>query len=493
MDNSTLKLTPGDTGTNGKVMERYSAQHLRDKRFQPTVPFWLEFTLEGVTERWRCIAVLRHFPGKRLVLQLQHEDSIVLCKLFFEGRDYHRELRGCSYLETAGITTPAVQRHGVLARGGSLIQYQFIAGQNLEQINIEQALTPDSTILQSAVVALAEMHRHGLRQTDIHLGNFLYHQDAIYVVDTAAIRRSRAPLNERSAITSFADLVGQFKPGQLDDLQPLIAAYQAHSPHISLAPEALASAVLKKRASRWRHYRRKLTRVCTEFNCQQTFKRFSVWRRELESPPLLRVLHDLDRSLEQGSYLKQGNTATVARAKIDGQARVIKRYNIKSRRHLLSRCWRPTRGWRSWHNAHYLLFNGLQTPQPVALVEERWGPLRGRAFFLCDYVAGDSLKSVLQTADPEQRQKLVNDFASIVNRYYHAGISHGDMKADNFIVTPTHITIIDLDPMQYHHGKSALQTALRKDIRRFLENFSGVQGEAIAKELLGRLPQVLRP
>jgi tRNA A-37 threonylcarbamoyl transferase component Bud32 len=485
---------PTGAATGGELMGLYSAQQLRAKRFRPELPFWLEFAPMGSpTERWQCIAVLRHFPGKRLVLQLQRDGSTVLFKLFFEGRDYHRELRGYGYLEAAAITTPEIQRHGILAEGGSFIVYQFIAGQSLEQHNAANPLTPESSILLSTVDTLAVMHRHGLRQTDIHLGNFLSYRDAIYVVDTAAIRRSKAPLKERSAVANFADLVGQFKPGQMDMLEPLIASYNQGKSGITLDPGAVRVAVANKRASRWRHYRGKLTRTCSEFNCQRSQRRFGVWRRDLESPALQRVLHDLDRTIEQGSYLKQGNTATVARAQIDGQARVIKRYNIKGWRHFLSRCWRPTRGWRSWHNAHYLLFNGLTTPQPIALVEERLGPLRGRAFYLCDYVAGDSLKSALQAAAPGQRQQLVDEFAAIVDHYYRAGISHGDMKADNFIVTPAGITVIDLDPMQYHRDKTTLESALKRDMRRFLQNFTGPQGQAITQQLLGQIPEALRP
>ncbi len=482
-----------EPGVYNNTMENYSAHQLRDKQLQPSTPFWLEFTLDGTAERWQCANILRHFPGKRLVLQLRRDDSQMLCKLFFEDRDYQRELRGHSYLKAAGITTPAIQRYGALADGGNIIDYQFIEGQSLEQHNRQQALTPESAILQSAVATLADMHRHGLRQTDLHLGNFLYYQGVVYVVDTAAISRSRAPLPEKQAIANFADLPGQFAPGQLDDLQPLIAIYQQHNPGTVLQADALAAAIAKKLDSRWRHYRGKLTRNCTEFNCRQDLYRFSVWRRDQESPALDQVLLEPDQSMDGGTYLKQGNTATVARAEINGQTRVIKRYNIKNWRHQLSRCWRPTRGWRSWHNAHYLLFNGLQTPQPIALIEERFGPLRGRAFFICDYVAGTDLKTVLQTADPEQRQQLTEEFAGIVRRYYQAGISHGDMKADNFIVTPEGITIIDLDPMQHHRRKPALEAALKKDIRRFLDNYNGEQGKAIAAELHGQLPEALQP
>ena len=87
----------------------------------------------------------------------------------------------------------------------------------------------------------------------------------------------------------------------------------------------------------------------------------------------------------------------------------------------------------------------------------------------------------------------MRDVAGIVRAYFQAGISHGDMKADNFIVTAAGVTIIDLDPMQHHHRQAGLVKALRRDVGRFLNNFSGAQGDDIARQLLAQLPETLRP
>lgn len=474
-------------------MQHYHPTQLRDPTLIPVTPFSLDLPLGDKQQSWQCLAVLRLFPGKRLVLQLQRGPQQVLCKLFFQGSDYQRELRGYQYLADAHITTPALlQNYKMHDSPGEVIHYTFIPGTNLADLNRQQPLTVQSAAFRATVATVADMHLRGLRQIDIHLGNFVYYDEKIYVVDTAAIRKRYQPLVKRLAVDNLGDLLAQFEPGQIDDLPSICALYRQHFPTAGWQDHELPAAIEKNRQRRWRHYRKKLTRKCSEFNCTHDFSRVAVWRRSSEGDALLNTLQQPDAALAKGTYLKQGNTATVARIDIDGQPVIVKRYNIKHWRHRLSRCWRPTRAWHSWQNAHYLLFNGLPTPQPIALIEERFGPLRGRAFFLCAYQSGEDLKTALETADRPRRSELLRDFAGIVCGYYGAGISHGDMKADNFIVCATGVTIIDLDPMQHHRQHDSLVLALRKDIRRFLENFSGAQGAEIADELLAQLPEALQ-
>jgi hypothetical protein len=47
--------------------------------------------------------------------------------------------------------------------------------------------------------------------------------------------------------------------------------------------------------------------------------------------------------------------------------------------------------------------------------------------------------------------------------------------------------------MQYHRDKTTLESALKRDMRRFLQNFTGPQGQAITQQLLGQIPEALRP
>ena len=159
---------------------------------------------------------------------------------------------------------------------------------------------------------------------------------------------------------------------------------------------------------------------------------------------------------------------------------MIKRYNIKDWRHAISRSLRPTRGWASWHNGNYLRFNEINTPLPVALVEERFGFIRKRAWLVTEYSDGKDLLTAVRSTvsspiDPSHLPALT---AKLVDQLIGANISHGDMKATNFIVTSNGIQLIDLDAMQIHSSSAKAVVAIKSDIDRLLRNWD----EASIKE-----------
>ena len=64
------------------------------------------------------------------------------------------------------------------------------------------------------------------------------------------------------------------------------------------------------------------------------------------------LINSLDFEIDKGIKLKEGNTNTVALVKTDAGQFVIKRYNIKTISHRISRLFRRTRASRSWENGH---------------------------------------------------------------------------------------------------------------------------------------------
>lgn len=475
-------------------MKRFQAGNFKDKAFNPAPPFLLDLSPEAEEDPWQCIEVLRRLPGKRWVLALQRGNETALCKLLFRGKDYHREIRGHRLLLAADLATPALlSEYRYPHTDGHGILYQYIDAPTLEQINSVTTLSSDSPALLHTIATTAAMHKSGLRQVDIHPGNFLYREGSITIVDTAAVIEHQPPLKGRHALENLADLLAQFKPGQIKLTETIWTCYREVHPEPGWRPEQLDRAITKMRRLRWRHYQRKLKRSCSEFAVTKNASRFTVLTRQADSTALEEVLKQPDRTMANGEYLKQGNTATVVRNTLDDLPIVIKRYNIKNWRHRFNRSLRPTRAWHSWRNAHYLLFSGLPTPTPIALQEERCGPFRGRAYFITEFNPGIDLKTALDQGDRGERKGLLKQFADIIIAYRAAGISHGDMKADNFIVTTSGVTIIDLDPMRYHRNTNALDRALARDIKRFLANFSGEDSDDIARLLLPLLPQQLRP
>jgi tRNA A-37 threonylcarbamoyl transferase component Bud32 len=191
------------------------------------------------------------------------------------------------------------------------------------------------------------------------------------------------------------------------------------------------------------------------------------------SPSLQHLLSDPDACIKTGTILKDGNTATVAKVTIGSQTIVVKRYNIKNRRHALRRCLRPSRAVVSWKNAHRLLFLGIRTPRPIAVIEERWGIFRRRAYFIMAYLPGETIDKIVRAKIDDSRAigNCLDHLATLINQLASAQISHGDFKATNFLISSNQLHLLDLDGMTAHRINGAFKRAFRKDLVRLRLNW----------------------
>jgi tRNA A-37 threonylcarbamoyl transferase component Bud32 len=175
--------------------------------------------------------------------------------------------------------------------------------------------------------------------------------------------------------------------------------------------------------------------------------------------------------MARGRVLKHDAVTTVVEVG-DGERRwVVKRYNTKNRWHAVRRALRTSRAVNCWHAADRLRQAGIDTPRPVAVLEERLlGILRGRSWFIHEYVDGETLDQALLHTGGD-RSALVSQATDIVMRLRRAGIVHGDLKATNFLVSGEHIYLLDLDATRRLRGRR-LEAGLHRDQQRFMRNWS---------------------
>jgi tRNA A-37 threonylcarbamoyl transferase component Bud32 len=175
----------------------------------------------------------------------------------------------------------------------------------------------------------------------------------------------------------------------------------------------------------------------------------------------------------------------VARVALGEAEAVIKRYNLKSVGHALSRLWRPSRAWHSWREAHRLQLFGIATPLPLALIEERLGPLRRRAWLVTDHCPGESLDKHLSA----EREPPAAEAAAIVSLFatlHRLRISHGDLKATNLLWHAGEIWLIDLDACTQHRSETAYRQAWGRDRARLLRNWP--EASVLGRWLPANLP-----
>ena len=269
-----------------------------------------------------------------------------------------------------------------------------------------------------------------------------------------------------------------------------IDAYIANSGWIDSAPlrNDLHRAVRRAWRARLRDYLRKANRICSLTFFERTFTCLVAHRRGWEGEQLRYFLRNPNHVIAQGQLLKAGNTATVVKAEINGRPVVIKRYNIKNWRHAISRCLRPTRAHHSWLCAHMLEMMGTPSLKPVALLEQRCGPLRSTAYFVCEWIDAPDLLSLGE--DYRLNDAKVEALRSLLLQLKKSCISHGDFKANNLLVDGDRMILIDLDAMRRHTSARGFARAFRKDLQRLLRNWP--EGSAMHTQVAAIIRDILK-
>lgn len=188
--------------------------------------------------------------------------------------------------------------------------------------------------------------------------------------------------------------------------------------------------------------------------------------------------------VDQSMLLKDGDRSTVAKIIAGESALVLKRYNPKGGAHTAVHAIMRSRARWCWSNGRRLLAAGLLTPQPLAMLEERRaGILRLRSYLLTEYVDGESLRALIDSAaTPLDRVRdLARQFATIWQKLGQLRLGHGDMKATNFIVDrDERLWLIDLDGMRQYRSRAMLRRERRSDLARFMRNWQDLPEVAAA-------------
>lgn len=422
---------------------------------------------------------VRFVPARRLVCQASWQGQAVFAKLFFGQRAQSYALRdqqGARALQAVGIPTPNVLALTRVARlHVYVLIFEAIAPSQHAEVVYAQASAADRRQLMSRLVeVVARQHQAGLLQTDMYLKNFLVQASNIYSIDGDGIR-TVASLSRQAALKNLSVLLSKVDVLELAQHLPEWLNIYAKARDWS-EPPALSTVKSLIQYARWhatmRYADHKVFRQCTDVFVKRDAGQYLAIAQLFSTTIPDLSAKTLDGWMQDAVLLKDGNTSTVSLAKIAAQAIVIKRYNIKNIGHNFSRMWRPSRAAVSWANAHRLRLLGLPTPQPIALLETRCMGLRGKAYFLSEYVEAPDLAEAFKAiTDSIQRAALVKAVVQLCYRLHLLRISHGDFKATNIKVLSGQPMLIDLDSMQQHRYEFFAQRAHVRDLQRLMQNW----------------------
>lgn len=184
-------------------------------------------------------------------------------------------------------------------------------------------------------------------------------------------------------------------------------------------------------------------------------------------------------------WLQNSSRASLIKHEVDGRLVVIKHYKLKNLDKRIRRAVTPSRAYRSWKGAQRLAAIGLATPRPWAMIENRFGPLRGRAWLINDYCPGQSIVDAYLEASASARKAIEREIVKMFCLLRQHKISHRDTKGANFLWHDGRLWILDLDSIRYHRTALGAEQGSRRDRRRFLKNWEQVP------EIQQRLAEVI--
>lgn len=461
------------------TMEVLDAQDLIRAGREIITPFCLWADKPGGAVKLEIVRILRLLPGKRVVALARDGTDSILVKIYLgrgSGRYAGRETRGVRAIDRSGVPTVCLLWQAELPGQGCLLAFAYL--RDAISLNDEwDGATSDEArlgLLSEVMRIMSRMHACGVVQQDIHPANFLLSGGEIVTIDGGGIsRHADVPLNEDDSLRNLACFFAQFLPRYDHLVSQVLPEYLAARGWEEDPGRlgALNRAIERERELRKRNYLDKIFRDCTRFVSESSMDRFFVCERACYSGQMQALINDPDRFMGEGRTLKDGHSATVVLVNLDGRDLVIKRYNIKGPVHGLGRAFRKSRAWVSWGNAHRMEFLGIPSLKPIALIENRLGPLRTSAYLITEYLEGPDAASLRQMDNPSGETEALID---ILHELSGCQISHGDLKATNFVMTSTGPAIIDLDSMQEHRDKASFEVAFRSDLERFMANWQDV-------------------
>lgn len=445
---------------------------------EQAVPFTIDIeSCDGRRMQVTCLDITRALAGTRTVYRAVWESRPVIVKLFarFGKARYHmkREWRGLQHLQERRLSTPKPLFCGRTSNGWVVVTERIEGALTASELwDRADTLEQKVNLLCRIAIPLARQHIAGVIQSDLHLGNFLIRGEEIFILDPAMMRFRGKQVGRSRSIEQLGLLISMLSEQAAGAIETVFNEYAA----------ARLWSIRREDVERlrkvYKRYRKKGTeRVLRKFlrtnRWHQTI-RHGRWRgladrAFLEATGVDALTAGLDTTAQQGRILKNGHTCFVSQAKLDGMDVVIKRYNHKGLLHSLRHTLRGSRAKRSWSNANRLRLLEIATPRPLAYVDEYRGPILWRSYFIAEFTRGPRLHSILadDAVPEEQKRQMIEQARRLIDRLAQYGISHGDLKHSNILMTAAGPVLTDLDGMRVYRLPWVRRRRRARDLARF--------------------------
>lgn len=432
-----------------------------------------------------CEKIIRFVPQKRLVAFAKWGNEEVIAKLFFnrkEAKDASfRDARGVKALQNANIPTPKLLYEGIA------LNQQHLHVILLEKINnaftladcfrAKSSIEEITPLMRAVTIEIATHHVLGILQHDLHFKNFLITESLIYSLDGSKIKKYDKPLSHKLSIKYFALFLMQLGVGTEELREELFRIYaKSRGWILNKSDHKLLQANLQYlRQDYGRRYLKKIFRDCTLFKKISNSKQSIMYDRDYKSDAFMEFLHNPEKVFSDinTEILKAGRSCTVAKITIGEHTLVVKRYNIKNSWHWLRRFFRKTRAAKSWRLSQRLQLSGVLTAKPVAFIDTHYLGLRGKSYFVMEYVTGKNVGDYFSDAklDDPIKKNVAKNIIRLFKNLKELNLIHGDLKMTNILISNDKPLLIDLDGMIEYRSKRVMNKAFENEIQRFMINW----------------------
>lgn len=186
------------------------------------------------------------------------------------------------------------------------------------------------------------------------------------------------------------------------------------------------------------------------------------------------LIEQIETLLNSGQIIKDGDTCHVSRLVWNYRDVVVKRYNHKGLIHSLRHTVKKSRARKAWLHARRLGALNIATPKPVAYVEQRRGHLVWQSYLVTEYADGRLLYDYVRddSIPEQQRFDAVRQVVEMLDELWKHGVTHGDLKHTNVLITEDGPVLTDLDAMAIHRWKLLYRNRRKKDMERFLKKMN---------------------
>lgn len=433
-----------------------------------------------------CEKLLRVLPNNRLVIAGRFRGQPVLVKVFLTPcrgwLAFNRALRGTQSLLAAQLPTPAILYAGRLKTPPVfIILFELLDCVVPLNTCLESTLPRLERLacLRQLIQTVASQHEAGIVQHDLHLQNFLLSKETLYTIDTGSVRLHASPLNRRKSLNALALLLSQLNRIDVSLQQDAIEWYfQCRGWSFT---QKISDDLMRVKAYWQRQYekkhRSKLFRTSSQFVAERQPRHFWVCDRSALNDQLLAFLNSPEYFFSDSAMrvIKQDQTTTVGVISMAGRDYVVKRYNRKSIGYRLMHVLRSTRAKIAWEGAHRLLWRGIHTPKPIAMITCRAGFLPGESYFVSEYLPGTLTSDYFKPRqlDVAAGQRVADEISQVLDTLVSHKIEHGDLKATNVLIHEAGIALLDLDAVRFYRSHFWFRWRANKDHARWMKNWRG--------------------